>query len=98
MAEQAQRDTTPNGYKLKRVAMKVKDLLQEIKDCEKEYGQDFLDWEVYTEQIDEDDRKYKKAHPEWKWLTDSEDFEYLQCAGFWTKFLKQRVFTINVNY
>ena len=81
--------------------MKVRDLLEEIKSCQSEYGDDFLDWEVYTEQIDEVDKKTKKGESfgeRWKWLKDSQGWEYIECAGFWTKFIKEKVFTINVNY
>ncbi len=78
--------------------MKVKDLLQEIESCKKEYGDDFLNWDVYTEQIQAHDRKFKKREHSWKWLKDSEDWEYCECAGYWTKFGKEYVFTINVNY
>ena len=78
--------------------MKVKDLLEEIESCKREYGDDFLDWEVYTEQINEMDKKAKKSNPQWKWIKDSEDWEYLECGGFWTKFPKEKIFTINVNY
>ena len=81
--------------------MKVRDLLEEIKSCQCKYGDDFLDWAVYTEQIDEVDKKTKKGKsfgPTWKWLKDSEGWEYIECAGFWTKFIKEKVFTINVNY
>jgi len=70
--------------------MKVKDLIQEIEDCKKEYP-DFLEWDVYTEQIGD-------SHKDWEWLKDSEDWDYIKCAGFWTKFTKEKAFTINVNY
>ena len=78
--------------------MEVKDLIKQIEDCKKDYGDDFLDWEVYTEQIDEGDKKDKKSNPQWHWIKDSGDWEYIECAGFWTKFPKERIFTINVNY
>jgi len=77
--------------------MKVKDLIQEIEDCKQEYH-DFLEWDIYTEQINEIDKQSKKTNPQWKWLMDSEEWEYLECAGFWTKFPKEKAFTINVNY
>jgi uridine kinase len=77
--------------------MKVKDLIKEIEECKAEYP-DFMDWDVFTEQINEIDKKSKKNNPQWKWLKDSEDWEYLECAGYWTKFPKEKVFTINVNY
>lgn len=72
--------------------MKVRDLLGEIERCKEEHGEEFLDWDVYTEQIDLDE------HLGWKRLVDSEGWKYIECAGFWTKFTKEKVFTINVNY
>ena len=80
--------------------MKVKDLLEEIDRCKAQYA-DFLEWDIYTEQIDEGDKNTKRGTGfggNWKWLKDSEDWEYFECAGFWTKFEKEKVFTINVNY
>ena len=78
--------------------MKVKDLLEEILENQKRYGIDFLDWEVYTEQCDEDDKKYKRAQQDWKTIIDSEGWEYFECAGFWTKLKNDKIFTVNVNY
>jgi hypothetical protein len=81
--------------------MKVKDLLGEIERCREEYGDEFLEWRVYTEQIDEEDKKIKKGTGfggNWKWLKDSEDWEYIECVGFWTKFEKEKAFTINANF
>jgi len=81
--------------------MKVKDLLEEIKKCKVEYGNDFLDWDVYTEQLDEVDKATKKGKGfggNWKWVQDNEDWEYIECVGFWTKFPDKKIFTINVNY
>lgn len=78
--------------------MKVSELLDEIQRCNKEYGEDFLNWDVYTEQLDDCDKEQKRENPQWKWLKDSEGWEYIECAGFWTIFLKEKAFTINVNY
>ena len=78
--------------------MKVKDLLEEIEDCRKDYGEDFLEWNIYSEQVKGADRRHKKSNPQWKWLKDGDGWEYLECAGFWTKFGKEKAFTINVNY
>ena len=77
--------------------MKVRELLEEIKTCEKEYGKEFLDWEVYTEQIHPTDRK-RKIDSGWRNFTDSEEWEYFYCEGFWTKWPKKKIFTVNVNY
>ena len=78
--------------------MKVRGLLEEIEQCQSEYGDEFLDWDVFTEQLNETDKQAKKANPQWRWLTDSEEWEYIECAGFWTKFVKEKAFTINVNF
>ena len=80
--------------------MKVKDLLNEIKDCEKIYGKEFLEWEVYTEQISEADKKCKTTgiQKDWKKVKNGDGWEYFECAGFWTKMHKRKIFTINVNY
>lgn len=81
--------------------MKVIDLLDEINRCKKEYGDDFLNWDVYSEQIDPGDRKRKKSKKfggDWETAKDGEGWEYFKCHGFWTKFPKERIFTVNVNY
>ena len=80
--------------------MKVKDLVKEIERCKEEYGNDFLDWDVYTEQIDEADKlaKTEGIQRGWGKVTDDEDWEYFECVGFWTKFSDKKIFTINVNF
>jgi hypothetical protein len=79
--------------------VKVKDLIEELENCKKNYGDDFLNWEIATEQIDAEDKQFKKETDKtWKWLKDSEDWEYIVVGGFWTKFIKEKVFTINVNF
>ena len=78
--------------------MKVSELLDEINRCKREYGDEFLSWRIYTEQINEDDKKAKKGEQRWAWIADSEDWEYFDCGGFWTKFPQEKIFTINVNY
>jgi len=80
--------------------MKIKDLINEIERCKEEYD-DFLEWDVYTEQIEENDKATKKGKGfgrNWKWVRDSEEWEYFECAGFWTKFPDKKIFTVNVNY
>lgn len=81
--------------------MKVKDLLEEIERCQKEYGGDFLDWDIYTEQLSEDDKSLKRSKEiggNWKTFIDIDEWEYFECAGFWTICPKTKIFTINVNY
>lgn len=83
--------------------MKVRDLLKEIEKCKKEYGKDFLDFDIYTEQIKDTDKKYKKKSSEnngqnWENIKDSEGWEYFMCHGYNTIFVKEKIFTINVNY
>ena len=83
--------------------MKVKDLLEAIEDSKNCYS-DFLEWDVYTEQISETDKVFKTGkgvdgfQKDWGHLTDSEGWLYVHCAGFNTLFEKEKVFTINVNY
>ena len=77
--------------------MKVKDLLEAIERYKEDYP-DLLDWEIYTEQIYEEDKKYKKDNQKWEVVSDSEGWEYFQCAGFNTLFPNKKIFTINVNY
>ena len=83
--------------------MKVRDLLKEIEGCKKEYGKDFLDFDIYTEQVEGKDKKYKKKSSEkggqdWETIKDSEGCEYFRCHGYHTIFVKEKIFTINVNY
>lgn len=83
--------------------MNVRDLLEEIGQCRSEYGEEFLEWDVFTEQIDELDKESKRNRVEstgrkWGRLGDSEGWEYFECAGFWTKFPKEKAFSVNVNY
>ena len=77
--------------------MKVKDLVKEINRCKKKW-KGFPDWEVYTEQCTERDKKYKRTEQKWKIVTDSEGWEYFECVGFFTKMPRKKIFTINVNY
>jgi len=80
--------------------MKVKDLLEEIEKCQEEYGKDFLEWDVYTEQISNKDKKNKTKgrQKDWKKVEDEQKWLYFECVGFWTKMPKKKIFTINVNY
>jgi len=80
--------------------MKIKELLNEIRDCEKIYGEEFLEWDIYTEQINNRDRKCKTIgeQKDWKKVKDEDGWKYFECAGFWTKMPKKKIFTININY
>jgi len=83
--------------------MRVKDLLAEIKRGLTQYGDDFLNWSVYTEQLSEEDKEYKRNGGQRGWgiITMEEGpeyWEYFECCGFWGQDEKKRVFTINVNY
>ncbi len=81
--------------------MKVKDLLEEIEQCLKEYSNEFLDWDVYTEQLSENDKSLKKSDEfggNWKTFTDDYGWEYFECVGFWTENPQKKIFTVNVNY
>jgi len=76
--------------------VKVKELLEHINENREEYGDDFLEWDVYTEQIG--GRQLKSERKNGGTIKDGDDWEYCRCFGFWTKFPKERIFTINVNY
>ena len=100
--------------------MKIKDLLKEIERCKKEYP-DFLEWEVYTEQLEESDKEHKRkpSPPKerddivtlknvidagygqgWDIIREGgmDDWEYFHCAGFNSLFIKEKIFTVNVNF
>ena len=82
--------------------MTVKDLIKEIEDCKKEYS-DFLEWEVYTEQlgVEEDDDMYKKFGNSYEKVSDSDGWVYVKTMSpeaWCTKMPKQKIFTLNVNY
>jgi hypothetical protein len=76
--------------------MKVKDLLEQINNNIAEYGDDFLEWDVYAEQICA--RQLKKERENGETFKDYEGWEYCRCFGVWTTCPKERIFTINVNY
>ena len=84
--------------------MTVQDILIEIQENVEKYGQDFLNWKVYTEQITELDKICKRGEDldgfqkDWGHIKDSEGWEYIACTGFFTKFPKEKIFTVNVNF
>ena len=75
--------------------MKVKDLLKEVAKCKRLYGKDFLNWDVYTEQLAGEDKRYKMSWQNWGVAGDSKG-TYFKCRSF-TKFMDKRIFTINVS-
>jgi len=84
--------------------MKVKDLLKEIKKCKKKYP-DFLEWDIYTEQlgVEPNDDMYKKFGNYYKKIVDSDDWVYVKTEdsgdfAWCTKFPKEKIFTLNVNF
>ena len=77
--------------------MKVAELLEEINACKERYGDDFLDWDAYTEQISPLDMKYKKKS-KWENFINSEGWVFFKCEGFWIRWEEKKIFTINVNY
>lgn len=83
--------------------MKIKDLLKYIEEYKEKYGEEVLEYDIYTEQIREDDKIIKKrtnedGRQEWETIKDSEQWEYFKCFGYNTVFKKEKIFTINVNY
>lgn len=90
--------------------MKVKELLKEIKKYT-DKNPDILNYEIYTEQLKEADKNFKRRpirkdipwhHKDngqgWGTIKDSEDWEYFAVAGYNTVFEKEKIFTINVNF
>ncbi len=92
--------------------MKVKILLEELSKCRKEYGDDFLEWDIYVEQMGfyEGETKpidnFKKRISNWKQYSPVEDGDgwlYLKTeddGGFaWCgKWPKDKIFTMQVNF
>ncbi len=77
--------------------MKVKELLIEIEEKRKQFGDEFLEYDIYTEQLSEIDKQFKRDK-KWETFTDSEKWEYFKCFGYYTTSLDKKLFTINVNY
>jgi hypothetical protein len=77
--------------------MKVKDLLKAMHEFAIKYGEDFAEYDVYTEQCSEYDKRYKRES-DWEAFTDPEDWEYFKCEGFNSILPDKKIFTINVNY
>ena len=77
--------------------MKVRELLESIENWKREYP-DLLDYDVYTEQVNTQDREYKERYQKWEIESDSDGWEYFKCHGFNTVFSDKKIFTINVNY
>lgn len=75
--------------------MKVKDLIKEIQYCKKKYGADFLEWDIYTEQISTIEKRDRRNNI---MIKDGEGWEYFRCDGFNTIMPRERVFTININF
>jgi len=74
--------------------MNVRDLIREIYRCRLEY-KDFLDWEVAVEHHK---NPKKCVNCKNNMLKDGEEWEYIKCHGFWTKFVKEKVFSVNIHY
>lgn len=84
--------------------MKVKELLERIEEYKQHIGDDFLNYDVYTEQCTESDKQYKRTTQNWE-IIGKEDvsefldsWEYFMVHGFNTIYTKEKIFTINVNY
>lgn len=75
--------------------MKIKNLIEELERCKKEYP-DFLEWDIYAEQLDAEDQRYKRNWQDWGIEGDNKG-TYFECKGSFTKFLKKKILTINVN-
>ena len=69
--------------------MKVRELLETIEKRKKD-NPDILDWDIYIQVIHGFNLENKKKTG-WVFLTDSEDWEYIECAGWNTFFEKEKV-------
>ena len=76
--------------------MKVRDLLETIEKRKKDFP-DILDWDIYIQVVNEENYESKKRS-NWKFINDSEDWEYIECAGWHTYFKEEKVLTINADY
>ena len=76
--------------------MKVRDLLETIEKRKKDFP-DILDWDIYIQVVNEENYESKKRS-NWTFLKDSEDWEYIECAGWNTYFTEEKVLTINADY
>jgi hypothetical protein len=90
--------------------MKLKELLKELNQRVKA-DPDILEYDVYTEQLTEQDKRFKRKpvrddipwhHKDngqgWETIKDGDGWEYFQAHGFNTVFTKEKVITINVNF
>lgn len=64
------------------------------------YGEDFLEWEIYTEQCTEEDKEYKRGEQNWNILIGGQDNtdEYFACVGGIGIWSEKKAFCIHVNY
>lgn len=74
--------------------MKVRDLIRAVQYGKKNYGKDFLDYDVYVEQLSHSE----KSGGRYMLLKDCEGWDYVRCDGFNTYMPKEKVFTVNVNF
>ena len=89
--------------------MKVHELLTAIQQ-NLEQHEDFLDYDIYTEQLTFRDKMFKRGQMpfidhngdeyigSWDTMIDMDGWEYFKTAGFNTTSPRQKIFTINVNY
>ena len=74
--------------------MKVNDLRNQINEGIEWYGERVLDWDVYLEQLEEEDKKEKGN---WERVCDSEGWEYYKSEGG-VVLVRDKYFCISVNY
>jgi hypothetical protein len=92
--------------------MKVKHLLKEIEEQRKEYGEDFLEWDIYVEQMGfwkgrgKPIDNFKKEISNWKDykpVEDGDNWLYLRAEdsgdmAWCGKWPKEKILTIQVNF
>ena len=80
--------------------MKVKELIEEIEKFQKRYP-DFLEWDIFTEQCYEEDKRYKRGEQKWNILIGHDmqsEVEYFECVGGLGAWLEKKALCIHVNY
>lgn len=90
--------------------MKLRELLEKINKYV-ESNPEILDYSIYTEQLNEKDKNFKRKpsrsdipwyHEDngqgWEHIKDSDEWEYFEVWGENTIFNKEKIFTININY
>ena len=81
--------------------MTVKELLEDIEKGVERHGKGFLEWDIFTEQCYEEDKRYKRGEQKWNILIGhdmQDEVEYFECAGGVGIWEEKKALCIHVNY